>query len=85
MSKSRRRGTISNNKSTWERFATWCGQIRVDTFCCCIEYVVNLLAELFENGLEYIVIGPGRSAILTFHQKFNDVPWESTQLFLHYC
>ena len=64
---SRRTGSNSNYESAWRKWASWCAERKADPTRCNVNYILDILAESFENGLEYSTISGYRSAISAYH------------------
>ena len=65
---SRAKGTNYNYQSAWKKWSGWCSQQQVDPFKCSLSFILNFLASLFEQGLEYSTINTHRSAISAYHE-----------------
>jgi len=64
---SRRESSLSHYESSWGKFSSWCSGRKTDPFRSSLNYVLEFLAHLFEEGLEYNTIAGYRSAISAFH------------------
>ena len=64
---SRRTGSNSNYESAWRKWASWCAERKADPTRCNVNYILDFLAESFENGFEYSTISGYRSAISAYH------------------
>ena len=71
---SRRPNSVSNYKSSWGKWSSWCHQKQIDPFRCDLKFILNYLAELFHMGYEYRTINCHRSAISAYHSPINSVP-----------
>ena len=49
--KSRRSSSNSNYESAWGKWAGWCAEKKIDPFCSNINQILELLSQLFQNGL----------------------------------
>ena len=75
IAKSRRQGTLRNDKSAWKKWFGWCDSWKVDPSRCLVNYVLEYLSSLFyHEKLLYRTIGLHRSAISTYHVHVNDKP-----------
>ena len=70
ISASRRESSLTTYSSSWDKWASWCSQQKVDSFWCGIEMVLDFLAKLFDDGLMYNTICHYRSSISAFHEGF---------------
>ena len=68
ISSTRRRGLLSNYNSSWSKWASWCGERKLDPFRCAIGKVLDYLSYLFHLGCEYRTVGCYRSAISAYHE-----------------
>ena len=66
ISNARSEGTKSNYESAWTAFNSWCGRRKINPFQSPIQAVLDFLADLFDQGLEYRTIGCYRSAISAY-------------------
>ena len=64
----RREGTNSNYCSSWNELSGWCDKQKVDPFRCTLKWVLDFLAEVFEQGYQYRSLCSHRSAISAFHE-----------------
>ena len=65
---SRREGTNSNYCLSWNKRASWCDKQKVDPFRYTLKWVLDLLAELFEQGYQYRSMCSHRSVKPAFHE-----------------
>ena len=70
---SRRQGTRSRYKSAWSKWTSWCDSKQIDPVRCSLAGVLNYLAELFNQGLQYNTIAGYRSAISAFHDPIDGI------------
>ena len=63
ISSTRRQGSLSNYNSSWSKWASWCGERKIDPFRWAIGKVLDYLSYLFDLGYEYRTVGCHRSAI----------------------
>ena len=63
----RKTGTPSAYKSTLKNWVSWCHQQEADHFRCPTDFVLDLLADLFQSRYSYWSIGSHRWAISAFH------------------
>ena len=70
---SRRTGTLRHYQSAWGKWVGWCDKQKISPTACDISYVLDYLANLFEQGLQYSTIGSHRSAISAFHNPIDGV------------
>ena len=64
---SRRSGSMSNYKSAWRKWASWCCERQVNPFTNNIIEILNFLAFLYKKGNEYSSIHFHWSAISAYH------------------
>ena len=69
----RRTSPIKHYESAWKKWCGWCSEWEITSTRLNITYVLDFLAELFENGLEYRTIGTHRSAISLFHDPIENI------------
>ena len=62
----KRASTKARYESVWKRWVTWCAERQIDPFRSFVKFVTNLLADLFETGLEHRTLNSYRSAISAF-------------------
>ena len=74
ITEARREGTISNYKSAWGKWDRWCSGRQIDPFTCDLKFVLDFLADLFEQGFSYNWIGTHRSAISSYHIPIEGLP-----------
>ena len=65
---SRTEDTNSNYCSSWNKWASWCDKQNIDPFRCALEWVLDFLAELFEQDCQYRSVCSHRSAISALHE-----------------
>ena len=65
---SRTEDTNSNYCSSWNKWASWCDKQNIDPFRCTLEWVLDFLAELFEQDCQYRSVCSHRSAISALHE-----------------
>ena len=85
ISDARRPGTASHYQSAWGKWAGWCNKREIDPVRCEVNWILNYLAEKFDQGLEYSTIAGYRSAISAYHigidgSKVGDNPQVSSLL-----
>ena len=51
-----RSGTQAQYKSAWSKWSSWCAEKQEDPVSCDISCFLELLSELFDNGLQYRTI-----------------------------
>ena len=73
ISSSRRRSTTSHYESSWRKWICWCDRREIDTIECDLSHVLDFLASLFDEGLEYNTICSYRSAISAYHAPIEGV------------
>lgn len=73
ISKSRRESSTANYNSSWNKWSSWCTGKQVDPFRCNLNYVLEFLAKLFNEGYQYRTINAYRSAISAFHEKIDNL------------
>ena len=71
---SKRQGSSVNYNSSWKKWSSWCYRKQIDPFRCPINYVLDFLACLYEEGYAYRSINCYRSAISSFHEKIEGLP-----------
>ena len=74
ISNSRRTDTLSRYQSSWRKWASWCCRRKIDPYRCALSYVINFLAELFKQGMEYYTVNSHRSAISAYHEYIDGKP-----------
>ena len=67
ISASRRLGAVKHYISAWRKWDCWCAERQVCPIECSLNVILDFLANLFEQGLEYSTIGTHRSAISAYH------------------
>ncbi|MEO0684124.1 MAG: hypothetical protein AAFY76_03515 [Cyanobacteria bacterium J06649_11] len=73
ISSSRRPGTISHYESSWRKWVCWCNRKKVSPTKCDIKFILDFLASLFEEGLQYSAICSYRSAVSAYHEVCDGV------------
>ena len=68
ITRARTAGTRDRYKSSWARYASWCGERQVDPVTSDLKLVLSFLGHLFDEGLEYSTINSYRSALSLYHQ-----------------
>ena len=68
---SRRKGTRSRYQYAWTKWSGWCSGRQVDPVRCSIAEILNFLADLFDQGLQYNTIAGYRSAISAYHDPID--------------
>ena len=63
----RRAGTISNYESAWRKWVCWCGEQSINPSRSPLNKILNYLAILYDQNLEYRTINVHRSAISAYH------------------
>ena len=71
---SKRQSSPVNYNSSWKKWSSWCYRKQIDPFRCPINYVLDFLACLYEEGYAHRFINCYRSAISSFHQKIEGLP-----------
>ena len=71
---SKRQSSSVNYNSSWKKWSSWCYRKQIDPFRCTINYVLDFLACLYEEGYAYWSINCYRSAISSFHEKIEGLP-----------
>lgn len=71
---SRKAETISNYKSPWGKFVSWCHQSQINPFYCTLQKVINFFAKLFEKGLKNRTRNLCKSVISVFHPHTEGKP-----------
>ena len=74
ISNSRRKGTLSRYESAWRKWTGWCHRRQIDPYRCDLTYIINFLAELFQQGMEYYTVNSYRSAISAYHEFIDGEP-----------
>ena len=74
ISSTRRQGSLSNCNSFWSKWATWCGERKINSFRCAIGEVLDHLSYLFDLGYEYRTVGCHRYAISAYHEYVGNKP-----------
>ena len=62
-----RSGTQAQYKSAWSKWSSWCAEKQEDPVFCDISCFLEVLPELFDNGLQYKTINVYRNAISASH------------------
>ena len=71
---SKRQSLSVNYNAPWKKWSSWCYRKQIDPFRCPINYVLDFLACLYEEGYAYRSINCYRSAISSFHEKIEGLP-----------
>ena len=74
ISSTRRQGSLSNYNSLWSKWATWCGERKINPFRCAIGEVLDHLSYLFDLGYEYRTVGCHSYAISAYHEYVDNKP-----------
>ena len=74
ISSTKRQGYLSNSSSSWSKWASCCGERKIDPFLCAIGKVLDYLSYWFDSGFEYRIIGCHRSAISAYHEHVDNKP-----------
>ena len=53
ISSTRRQGSLSHCNPSWSKWASWCGERKMDLFRCALGKVLDYLSYLFDSGFEY--------------------------------
>ena len=69
----RRTSSIKHYDSAWKKWCGWCSEPEISSTRSNINYVLEVLAELFEKGLQYRTIGTHRSAISAFYDPTENI------------
>ena len=56
-------GTNSVYNSAWNKWHSWCDELKIDSFCPTLANITAFLAHYFDKGLEYRTINTYRSAL----------------------
>ena len=67
ITRARTAGTRDRYKSSWSRFASWCGERQADPVTSDLRLILSFLGDLFDQGLEYSTINSYRSALSLYH------------------
>ena len=70
---SKRSSTTKVYKPNWIRWSTWCDERKADPFTCPLSLVLEYLAMLFAEGLQYRTIAVHRSTISAYHAPIDGV------------
>ena len=68
------KGTNSTYQSSWSKWNSWCVTRELNPFSTDVQFFLDFLAELFEQGLQYRSINTIRSAVSMTHSKVEGVP-----------
>ena len=71
---SKKQSSPVNYNSSWKKWSSWCYSKQIDPFRCPINYVLDFVACLYEEGYAHRSINCYRSAISSFHQKIEGLP-----------
>lgn len=63
------KGANSTYQSSWSKWSSWCITRELDPFSTDVQFFLDFLAELFEQGLQYRSINTVRSAVSMTHNK----------------
>ena len=74
ISQARRPSSISNYQSSFNRWACWCSERKVDPLKAPLTEILDFLASLFQSGLQYRTINCYRSAISAYHAYIDNQP-----------
>ena len=69
----RRTSSFKHYQSAWDKWVSWCSKRKVCPTRCDAGYILDFLAELFESGLQYRIIGSHRSVIYAFYDRVGDI------------
>ena len=69
----RRTSSIKHYKLAWKKWCGWYSEWKISPTRSNINYVLDLLTELFEKGLEYRTIGTHRSTISVSHDPVGSI------------
>ena len=70
----RRQGSLSNYNSSWSKWASSCGERKIDPFQYAIGKLLNYLSYLFDLGYEYRTVSYHRSKISAYHEYVDNKP-----------
>ena len=70
---SRRKGTISHYESAWRKWSSWCSREQVDPFSAPLGKILDFLASLFQEGLQYSTTAGYRSALSAYHDPIDGI------------
>ena len=70
----RRPGTSFNYESAWHKWVSWCGEREINPHSCHLNFILDFLAQLFEEKFEYSTIDAYRSALSAHHDKVDNQP-----------
>ena len=74
ISNSGRQSSLSGYELSWKKWSGWCNRRTVNPFRCTLVSILDYLRSLFQEGLEYNLIGVHRSAISAYHEKVDGIP-----------
>jgi len=66
--------SVRSASTTAAECSSWCATRKVNPFSCGVEFFLDFLAELYEQGLQHRSINTIRSAVSTTHKQIEGVP-----------
>ena len=63
----------------------WCNERQVNPFQAPVNYIINVLSEKFDKGLQYITLNPLRSAISEYHVHIKSGKASKSLCFIGRC
>ena len=74
ISKSKRPNSNANFELSSRKWDSWCARRETDSFSSNINEILDYLADLYKQGLQYRTINNHRSAISAFHEQIQGKP-----------